>query len=52
MANRRKSHARKVRLFRVVKGNRRVPAWVIQRTSRRFVRHPKRRSWKRGHLHK
>ncbi len=29
MANRRKSHARKVRLFRAVKSNRRVPAWVI-----------------------
>jgi len=36
----------------MVKRNRRVPAWVIQRTSRRVVRHPKRRSWHRGHLHK
>ncbi len=52
MANRRKSLARKIRLFRVVKGNRRVPAWVMQRTSRRVTRHPKRHSWKRGHLHK
>jgi large subunit ribosomal protein L39e len=52
MANRRKSLARKLRLFRLVKRNRRVPAWVIQRTSRRVTRHPKRRSWKRGHLHK
>ncbi len=52
MANRRKSHARKVRLFRAVKSNRRVPAWVIQRTNRAVTRHPKRRSWKHGHLHK
>ena len=52
MANRRKSHARKVRLFRAVKANRRVPAWVIQRTNRAVTRHPKRRSWKHGHLHK
>ena len=51
MANRRKSMARKVRLFRAVRGNRRVPAWVMQRTSRRVTRHPKRRTWKRGHLH-
>jgi large subunit ribosomal protein L39e len=52
MANRRKSHARKLRLFRAVKGNRRVPAWVIQRTNRTVTRHPKRHNWKRGHLHK
>lgn len=52
MANRRKSLARKIRLFRVGKQNRRVPAWVMQRTSRRVVRHPKRHTWRRGHLHK
>ena len=51
MANRRKSSARKVRLLRAVRSNRRVPAWVMQRTNRRVLRHPKRRSWKRGHLH-
>ena len=50
MANRRKSLARKIRLFRAVKGNRRVPAWVIQRTKRNFVRHPKKRSWRRNKL--
>lgn len=50
MANRRKSLARKTRLFRAVKSNRRVPAWVMQRTNRTFTRHPKRRSWHRGHL--
>ncbi|MCW6167188.1 MAG: 50S ribosomal protein L39e [Thermoplasmatales archaeon] len=52
MANRRKSLARKTRLFRAVAQNQRVPAWVMQRTSRRVVRHPKRRTWKRGHLHR
>jgi large subunit ribosomal protein L39e len=52
MANRRKSSARKVRLFKAVRSNRRVPAWVIQRTNRTVTRHPKRRSWRRGNLHK
>ena len=51
MANRRKSLARKTRLFRAVRSNRRVPAWVIRRTNRVVTRHPKRRTWKRGHLH-
>jgi ribosomal protein L39E len=51
MANRRKSLARKLRMIRLVKGNRRVPAWVIQRTNRSVTHHPKRRSWRRGHLH-
>ncbi|MCI4317417.1 MAG: 50S ribosomal protein L39e, partial [Thermoplasmata archaeon] len=32
MSNVRRSLARKVRLFKAVRGNRRVPAWVIQRT--------------------
>ncbi len=49
MANRRKSLARKLRMLRRVKSNRRVPAWVIQRTNRHVTRHPKRRSWRRGH---
>ncbi len=51
MANRRKSLARKTRQLRAVRRNRRVPAWVMQRTNRQVTRHPKRRSWKRGHLH-
>ncbi|HJN31608.1 MAG TPA: 50S ribosomal protein L39e, partial [Candidatus Poseidoniia archaeon] len=33
----RKAYARKLRLNRLVKRNRRVPAWVIQRTNRRFT---------------
>ncbi len=50
MSTRRKSLARKLRMIRVINGNRRVPAWVMQRTNRRVTRHPKRRTWKRGHL--
>lgn len=47
---RNKPKAKKGRLLRRVKSNRRVPAWVMQRTSRRFLRHPKRRSWRRNKL--
>jgi len=43
---------RKLRLLAAGKSNRRVPAWVMQRTKRRFTRHPKQRSWRRGHLDK
>ncbi|MDE1822074.1 MAG: 50S ribosomal protein L39e [Euryarchaeota archaeon] len=50
MASRHKPFARKLRLLRAVKSNRRVPAWVMQRTARRFTKHPKRRSWRRGHM--
>ncbi|HEY5539764.1 MAG TPA: 50S ribosomal protein L39e, partial [Thermoplasmata archaeon] len=45
-----KPHARKLRLLKAEKSNRRVPAWVMQRTKRTFTRHPKRRTWRRGHL--
>src|SRR5439155_8647059 len=45
-----KPYAKKLRLLRAVKSNRRVPAWVIQRTKRRFTRHPKKRSWRRNKL--
>ena len=38
------------RLNKLVKRNRRVPAWVIQRTNRRFTNHPKRHFWRRGKL--
>ncbi len=37
---------KKHRLMKAVKQNRRVPAWVMQRTDRKFLRHPKRRSWR------
>lgn len=47
---RNKPYAKKLRLLRKVKSNRRVPAWVMQRTKRTFTRHPKRRSWRRNKL--
>lgn len=47
---RNKPAAKKTRLLAAEKSNRRVPAWVMQRTSRRFTRHPKRRSWRRSKL--
>lgn len=40
--------ARKMRLMKCIKRNRRVPAWVMIRTSRKFTRHPKRYLWRRG----
>jgi len=45
-----KPTARKKRLMRALNSNRRVPAWVMQRTNRNFVRHPKRRHWRRSSL--
>ena len=44
---RNKPTARKKRLMSALNSNRRVPAWVMQRTNRNFVRHPKRRHWRR-----
>lgn len=43
---------KKLRLAKVTKQNRRVPAWIMMRTARRFTSHPKRHHWRRGHLHK
>ncbi len=42
--------AKKLRLLRAEKSNRRVPAWIMIRTSRRFTSHPKRRSWRKTSL--
>ncbi len=42
--------AKKLRLLRANKSNRRVPAWIVIRTSRRFSRHPKQRNWRRNRL--
>ena len=47
---RNKPYAKKKRLLRAVTSNRRVPAWVMQRTKRNFTRHPKKRSWRRNKL--
>ena len=48
----RKPYARKLRHYQLVKRNRRVRAWVLQRTTRRFTSHPKRHFWRRGRLHR
>ncbi|MBU0498201.1 MAG: 50S ribosomal protein L39e [Candidatus Thermoplasmatota archaeon] len=42
----------KLRLGKATKSNRRVPAWVMIRTNRRFTRHPKTRHWRRSKLKK
>jgi large subunit ribosomal protein L39e len=42
--------SRKLRLMKAIKSNRRVPAWVMMRTNRNFLRHPKRRHWRRTKL--
>ncbi|MDP8011227.1 MAG: 50S ribosomal protein L39e [Thermoplasmata archaeon] len=47
---RNKHIARKLRLLKRVKSNRRVPAWVMMRTDRKFTNHPHRRNWRRSHL--
>lgn len=46
------SLGKKLRLTAATKRNRRVPAWIIQRTSRRVTNHPKRHNWRRSHLEK
>jgi large subunit ribosomal protein L39e len=47
---RNKHSAMKARLMKKVKENRRVPAWVMMRTSRTFLRHPMRRNWRHSKL--
>jgi len=48
--SRNKPLGKKKRLSKETKSNRRVPAWITMRTSRRFLQHPKRRSWRRSKL--
>ncbi len=50
--SRNKHVAKKLRLLKEVKRNRRVPAWVMIKTHRRFTQHPKRHQWRRNTLHK
>jgi len=45
---RNKPMPKKVRMMKITKGNRRVPAWIMMRTARKFLRHPKRHNWRRG----
>ncbi len=47
---RNKPGPKKRRLLKKVNQNKRVPAWVMQRTNRRFTSHPKRRNWRRTKL--
>ncbi len=41
---------RKIRLNKATNSNRRVPAWIMIKTNRRFTRHPKTRNWRRNKL--
>ena len=42
--------ARKIRLSKATRQNRRVPAWVMIKTKRNVVSHPCRRNWRRNTL--
>ncbi|MFQ5920512.1 MAG: 50S ribosomal protein L39e [Nitrososphaerales archaeon] len=43
----RKPTGRKNRLYKKIKQNSSVPAWVIVRTNRKLRRNPKQRQWRR-----
>ncbi|MDY7081315.1 MAG: 50S ribosomal protein L39e [Halobacteria archaeon] len=45
-----KDKAKKKRLAKAENQNSRVPAWVMMKTNREVVRHPKRRNWRRSDL--
>ena len=45
-----KTKGKKMRQAKYTKQNRRVPAWVIKKTNRAVMTHPKRRSWRRTSL--
>ncbi|MBT4059486.1 MAG: 50S ribosomal protein L39e [Euryarchaeota archaeon] len=47
---RNKPGPKKKRLNKVTKTNRRVPVWVMQRTSRNVTSHQKRHHWRRSKL--
>jgi large subunit ribosomal protein L39e len=49
---RNKPVGKKIRLMKEIKRNRRVPAWVMMRTKRKFSQHPKRHQWRRSKLRK
>jgi len=46
----RKTLGKKKRLAKAGYQNSRVPSWVIMRTDRRVMTHPKRRNWRRTKL--
>ena len=45
-----KMKGKKIRLAKAFNQNRRVPSWVIMKTLRHVVSHPKRRHWRRSTL--
>lgn len=45
-----KTLGKKKRLAKAKKRNRRVPAWIVMKTNRRFTTHPKRHHWRRSKL--
>ncbi|MCD6571879.1 MAG: 50S ribosomal protein L39e [Thermoplasmata archaeon] len=49
---RNKPLGKKLRLLKALNSNRRVPAWIVIKTNRRFTRHPKVRNWRRNKLKK
>jgi large subunit ribosomal protein L39e len=44
------SKGRKIRMAKACDQNRRVPQWVMIRTKRSVVAHPKRRNWRKSAL--
>jgi len=47
---RNKPAAKKIRLNKVTKQNRRVPVWVMMKTARKMTTHPRRHNWRRSKL--
>jgi large subunit ribosomal protein L39e len=45
-----KTLGKKIRLNKAVKSNRRVPAWIMIKTNRRFTRHPQIRNWRKNKI--
>jgi large subunit ribosomal protein L39e len=45
-----KSYAKKSRLLKATRQNRRVPLWVMVKTKRKVSNNPKRRSWRHSRL--
>jgi large subunit ribosomal protein L39e len=48
--SRNKETARKIRLMKQVRSNRRVPGWVMMKTNRKLTQNDKRRHWRRNYL--
>lgn len=48
--SRNKPLAKKLRLGKAMKQNKRVPAWVILKSQGKVRTHPKRRHWRRSKL--